>query len=272
MTKGDPMKSFDDDLHRAVGMSDLASLLAAAFRFPEDDSVPKALVDGSFMADWRASWDDACGASSGTEADASFDEQGDDAFAEATFESLRREFSRMFLQPGADTPVWAYESCFLRRAAGIDGVPSLLHTRCANDVEQRMREAGVVPANALTEPVDSVHLELEFLAYLYAQWGEAMRVEAVEGGRDEAAADPIADSAAGDAEKPVPHDQWDSGEWAARIASFADEHALKWLPDFFDQVRAESRIPAYRRLAELGSRFATELAHDARAFAVVERQ
>ena len=111
-----------------------------------------------------------------------------------------------------------------------------------------MAEAGVRPAHARTEPVDSVFLELDFLAHLYARWGETLRLES-EG-------------------EPAPDGS--SEEWASCIASFASDHALKWLPSFMRQVRERSRLAAYRELADLGLFYLEELGKDADVFSAKE--
>lgn len=245
--------SVDGALHRAVGMADMAELLAAAFRFPEDGSLAGALADGSFLTDWRASLSDACGAEA--DEDERLAERCRELFSGADCEALRREYSFLFLTPGIDVPVWPYESCFLHRASGASGVPSLLRTRCALDVEQQMAEAGVASASARTEPVDSVFLEFEFLAFLHARQGEALRRE---GGPADAGGD-------------APDDA-DPALWARRLALFAREHALAWLPRFMDEVKERDRLGAYRAFALLGARYLDELEADARMFEAGEER
>ncbi|HIR01747.1 MAG TPA: molecular chaperone TorD family protein [Candidatus Aveggerthella stercoripullorum] len=264
----------EEGIRRAVGMSDLASLLAAVFRFPEDEKLASALVDGTFLADWQASWEDACG----VPCDAGHVESCRVAFSCIDHAALRREYSRLFLAPGAEVPIWPYESAFLHRKAQRTDVPNLFRTRVTVDVERQMNEARVRPVHARTEPCDSMGTEFEFLAYLYASWGEALRCRAeadnagekVEGspaagsaGREAGGAS-MADSAdeeAGDASAA------DVVLWQRRITSFAREHALAWLPELMDQVIAESRSEEYRCLAALGGGFLAELARDCKRFA-----
>ena len=245
--------SVDEALRRAVGMADMAALLAAAFRFPEDGALAGALADGTFLADWEASLSDACGAA--TDGDEELAKHCRELFSEADCEALRREYSFLFLTPGIDVPVWPYESCFLHRASGASGVPSLFRTRCALDVERQMAEAGVASASARTEPVDSVFLEFEFLAFLHARYGEALRREggsADAGGNASDDADPVL--------------------WAQRIALFAKGHALAWLPRFMDEVKERDRLGAYRAFALLGARYLGELEADARMFEAGEER
>lgn len=236
----------DIRLHRAVGMSDLAALLAEAFRFPKDDRLASALADGSFLDDWNASWVDARGGevidfaeSRDLERSAADDRKA--AFTQSKHDAMKREYSRLFLSPGSEVLIWPYESAFLHRAAGRTESPNLFLTRSTVDVERQMAAVGVRPEHLRTEPCDACATELEFLSFLYAKWGESLRcVEAAE-------------EAAGVESE---------GYWRDRIVDFAKSHALRWMPRFFDSVSAMSRIPQYCHLAGLGAAFMVELEVD----------
>ena len=217
-------EGIDWRLHRAVGLSDLASLLATGFSFP-DGKLAQALSNGAFLDDWRASIVDACGGESA--GDVHLSSRCAAAFAETDEGLLRREYSRLFLAPGVDVPIWPYESPFLHRMVGAQGAPSLFRTRISMDVERCMAAAGVATVDLRREPVDSVFHELEFLAYLHACIGEALRV------------------GNGDAER----------EWRDRLCSFANDHALKWLPAFMQKVAVFSHLEEYRAFARLGARY-----------------
>lgn len=230
-------------------MSDLSSLLAVGFRFPEDESLASGLADGLFLKDWCACWEDAC-------AGKSFDEkmvsECAEVFAHADYAAMRREYSRLFLAPGADVPIWPYESAFRHDAAGKEGVPNLFRTQATVDVERQMANAGVRPKHLRTEPCDSCATEFEFLSYLYARWGEAIRV---------ARSGTESESGSG-----IGSEEGGSSEWAHRIAAFSDDHVLKWIPQFFSQVQDQSRIPEYRFLAKLGECYISELSTDVQRF------
>lgn len=223
------------ELRRAVGLSDMAALLAAGFTFPTAE-LANALADGSFMADWRGSVADALGVFSDASLgpnDEKLHMRCDEAFAAADVDAaaLRREYSRMFLAPGAAVPVWPYESCFRHSALGIEGAPSILNTRVTNDVQRLMHEAGVAPADENREPCDSIFHELEFLAHMHACKAEALRVGNA----------PEADL------------------WSARIVGFTASHVKTWMPSFMRQVSGQSRVAVYGALAELGLRYLVEL-------------
>lgn len=224
-------------------MSDLSSLLAVGFRFPENESLASGLADGAFLKDWRASWEDAC-------AGESFDEEivseCAEVFARADHAAMRREYSRLFLAPGADVPIWPYESAFRHDAAGKEDVPNLFRTQATVDVERQMADAGVRPKHLRTEPCDLCATELEFLSYLYARWGEVIRVAG-------------SDSSTGS-------EEGGPSKWEHRIAAFSRDHVFKWIPQFFSQVQGQSRIPEYRLLAKLGECYVSELSVDVRRF------
>lgn len=225
------MEECDDRaLHRAVGLSDLATLSAAAFEFPGAELVA-ALGDGSFLDDWRASMTDARGVLSAD--DEAFAAACDRAFRgdDACEANMRGEYSRLFLAPGIDVPVWPYESCFRHRESGVQGVPSLFRSPTALAVEQCMHEAGVAAVDEHREPGDSIFRELQFLAYLHAREGEAIRI-------------------GDEAEREV---------WREHIVSFASDHALVWMPAFMEQTAENSLIEPYRFLAGVGVRYLDEL-------------
>lgn len=96
-------------------MSDLASLLATGFSFP-DGKLAQALSNGAFLDDWRASIVDACGGESA--GDVHLSSRCAAAFAETDEGLLRREYSRLFLAPGVDVPIWPYESPFFASYGG----------------------------------------------------------------------------------------------------------------------------------------------------------
>lgn len=239
----------DIDLHRAVGMSDLAALLTEAFRFPKDDRLVDALANGSFLRDWDASWADACGDDPvGVCGSSRSAIEGCEAvFAQANREAMRREYSRLFLSPGSDVPIWPYESAFLHREAGRTDPPNLFLTRSTIDVEKQMAEVGVRPGHLRTEPCDACATELEFLSFLYAKWGESLHCS----------------GAVGEGE-----DFESSDCWKEHIGNFAKSHALNWMPRFFGSVSAMSRVPQYSCLADLGTAFLVELEKDAAMFGV----
>lgn len=231
---------FENELHHAVGMSDLSMLLVEAFSFPKDERLVTALLDGSFSRDWRASWKDvatklgsANSVGKGNLPDPLTPELGE-ALLCANAAELRREYSRLFLTPGMDVPVWLYESAFLHREAGLEDMPILFRSKVTLDVEEKMADAGVRPEHLRTEPCDSCAMELRFLSYLFAMLGGAFSIASL----DESVSNEMALS-----------------EWRQRTDDFIGEHILKWLPAFFDQVGKKAERREYVVFAELGNAF-----------------
>ncbi|MDO4590766.1 MAG: molecular chaperone TorD family protein [Slackia sp.] len=217
-------------LHRAVGLSDMASLCSAAFAFPTPE-LAAALEDGAFLSDWRASLLDACGVVS--DADEELAVSCGEAFRadSASYEALRREYSRMYLTPGGHAPVWIYEGCFRHRASGATGVPALFRSPIALSVSQAMHDAGVAFIDERREPCDSAFREFDFLAYLHAACAEALRV--------------------GDGKALAAHRE--------RLRAFASGHALLWMPSFMDATRDNASTEPYGAFARLGKRYLEEL-------------
>ena len=220
-------------LHHLVGMADLSELLEVAFSLPTPE-LAEGFASEAFQSDWAAAWFDAAG-------EEWIWPEGAD-FGECGFEPLRSEYSRLYLIPGNRVPVWPYENCFIYRAKGRDGVPGLFRSPTLIDVEDRMREAGVLPVDYRTEPADTMFKEFMFLAYLFGKAAEGCEA-ALRAGYEEA---PEADA------------------WEERAADFARAHALAWLPAFMDETAELTRSETYRTLAALGSSYLGLLEEDAR--------
>lgn len=154
--------------------------------------------------------------------------------AEASFDELRREYTRLYLSPGAQVLVFPYESAFIHVESGHEGVPALFRTPITLDVESQMREAGVMPKNARKEPCDSIFQEFEFLSYLYGSLAAAIQQDDV------------------DAEK----------AWQMRIDRFLDSHALRWMPAFMERTIQHSGGSVYGAFAQVSLALLGQLASE----------
>lgn len=199
-----------DNLRRAIGLADCCELIAATWRFP-DEQLCAALRGGSYTADAQSCLED-------TGVDTGVLHQVADSLVH--FEKravgdllalLKREYSLLYMAPGPDVSVWPYEAPFRFVAEGREGVPTLFRAPVTLDVERHMREAGVLPKDARREPSDSVWNEFSFLAYAYGNVASA-----IEGGQAE-----------------------DTQRWRGVVAAFCGQHALRWLPDFAARTDAE---------------------------------
>ena len=158
---------------------------------------------------------------------------------EQLFSSMRKGYSLLYLAPGSKVPVWPYESAFLSTESGSSKRPILFRSRCAIDVEGRMREAGVMPRTANREPCDSIWDELSFMSYLYGCLGKA-----------------LCENCENDAEV-----------WRSRISDFWTSHMAGWMFDFMDKTGvASSRLSfgeEYAALASVGEKLLEVIQSDA---------
>lgn len=230
----------DEKLRRAIGLADMYELMAVAWAFPTVE-LAVSLADGTFANDASAVLGDV--GAVGAEIDDIVSvlrelggRGGDIEGIGERYSAMRKEYSLLFLAPGACVSVFPYESAFRHRAMGASGAPALFRSPVTLDVENQMREAGVTPVDARTEPVDSVWNECTFLSYLLGK-----RAEAIEA-RD------------ADAE----------ARWCDAAMRFWGDHGALWLPAFMEQVRREAAKLAeeaqarpYIALAAFGSAVCT---------------
>ena len=208
-------------LRTHTGLADICELMAAVWRYP-DERIAAALLDGSIAADAHGCLEDAG-------ADLEALERVDRAFAalggtdaHELWERLRLEHSRLFLIAVGRPTVYAYEGPFKHVQAGQEGEPGLFGTISVHAVKDFMRASGVVPADADTEPVDSVWNEFTFLSYLYGCLA-----------RDELA---LAGDGGADGAESCPDGHPEPQVWTERIRGFWDAHVSTWLPAFMDEV------------------------------------
>ncbi len=197
----------ENELRTVVGKADACELLAAAAPFPTEE-LARGLAEGTLAADTRGCLED-CGIAPDEAADAcaAWNELvGCDA--DALLGKLRRAHSLLFMRQGDGVAVWPYESAFRHVVDGKDGEPALFRAPITLAVEGSMRDAGVLPENSRVEPCDSIWSELSFLSYAIGSEAAALTAEDEEG----------------------------AALWRERSERFVGEHALRWLPAFFEAV------------------------------------
>lgn len=209
-----PRMSFPQELD---ALADTFELLSFAFAFPTE-SLAQALVEGSFQADLND-----CLAELGISEQFSLE---DSANAQELFESMRQEYSRLYLSPGKLVVIYPYESAFIFKKNNIDGFPTLINSPTTIAVEKAMAQAGALPQTARTEPVDSVWGECEFMRFLLTQ--------ALAYNLNEASLE----------------NSQDSNDWLVAAQAFFSEHMVQWLPDFMSMTAEHSRSAFYRNLAQ----------------------
>lgn len=212
-----------EDMRKVVGLADGCELMSALKRFPDND-VAAAVASGSVH-------DDAVGCAKDVAAARDDGRAGDiealcegfvcaaDEDAEALGAALRRAWSLLYARQGSGVAIFPYESAFVHVREGLPGAPALFRTALTLRVEKTMRESGVLPKDAETEPCDSAWNEWAFLSFLLGS--EAASLEAED---EEAVA-----------------------LWRGRVADFVRDHAALWLPDFLTRTAEE-----VERLAQAG--------------------
>lgn len=70
-----------------------------------------------------------------------------------------------------------YESAFVHVREGLPGAPALFRTALTLRVEKTMRESGVLPKDAETEPCDSAWNEWAFLSFLLGSEAASLEAE-----------------------------------------------------------------------------------------------
>lgn len=210
------------ELTELYGTADLFALLSAAFAYPSL-AFAQALVDGSYVSDMRSCLLDAGMSTDETDATCdAIEAQAKGKDAESLMHELRIEHTQLYYVPGKYRKIVPYESAFRRRALSPTAKATVFLTKSTHDVEALMRKYNAMPEDARTEPADSIDTELDFLRILYT--GQAAAI--VEDG--------------------------DAAPWVADTRKFLDEHALEWMPGFFDKTIEVTELELYRLFAKLG--------------------
>nr|WP_306559710.1 molecular chaperone TorD family protein [Adlercreutzia rubneri] len=211
------------NMRETIGLADGCELMGALTRFPDSD-LALAVTSGLVR-------DDAIGCARDIVSE-HVDGQGDaveilcEGFGcvgneevDALCSALRRAWSLLYVRQGSGVAVFPYESAFIHVRTGVPGEPALFRSALTLRVERTMRESGVLPKDAETEPCDSVWNEWAFLSFLIGSEAKALR----EGDEESAAL------------------------WRDRSADFVCAHVSQWMSDFFKRTAEE-----VDRLAEAG--------------------
>lgn len=198
----------EENIRRLVGLADCYELLRVMFTYPEE-SLVDGLASGCIAQDVKACLEDA-GAENQeiVRVRSSFERLGC-SDGKSLYAGMCRTYSQWYLAPGANVPAFPYESAFRFVLSGRKGIPTLFRTPVSLEVKELMAEAGVVPADAAREPVDSIWNEFSFLAFLFGSWAAAAFNE---------------DSEA------LQH-------WRQICPRFWDAHGRAWIPEFMAVTR-----------------------------------
>ena len=143
------------------------------------------------------------------------------ASAEALREDLGIEFTRLFMGPGEH--ISPHESIFVE----VDGEAGGLYGAITVKVKKFIETTGLEYDDSFTGLPDHVSAELEFMCKL----GE-FEAEKWSNGDDEGA------------------------RYCLSVQKmFAEEHLLRWIPQFCEQVIARAELPFYREMARITNEF-----------------
>lgn len=143
------------------------------------------------------------------------------AAAETLCEDLGIEFTRLFMGPGEH--ISPHESIFVE----LDGEAGGLYGAITVKVKKFIETTGLVYDDAFTGLPDHVSVELEFMSKL----GEF------------------------EAEKWLNGDDAGARYCLSIQKMFAEEHLLRWIPQFCEQVIARADLPFYREMARITGEF-----------------
>ena len=153
--------------------------------------------------------------------DVDFGRDFEKASSEALCEELGIEFTRLFMGPGEH--ISPHESIFVE----VDGEAGGLYGAITVKVKKFIETTGLIYDDAFTGLPDHVSVELEFMGKL----GEFESEKWADG----------------------------DGEGARYCLSvqkmFAEEHLLRWVPQFCEQVIARADLPFYREMARITNEF-----------------
>ena len=153
--------------------------------------------------------------------DVDFGRDFEKASSEALCEELGIEFTRLFMGPGEH--ISPHESIFVE----VDGEVGGLYGAITVKVKKFIETTGLIYDDAFTGLPDHVSVELEFMGKL----GEFESEKWADG----------------------------DGEGARYCLSvqkmFAEEHLLRWVPQFCEQVIARADLPFYREMARITNEF-----------------
>lgn len=199
---------------KTAALADFYELFGVAFGFPTLE-LAQALADGAFESDYNAIVGEL-----GTSPAFPCADLGN-VSVDRLFSELKREFSRMYLSPGWLRVIYPYESAFIFRKSDEKGMPAMIVTRAAADVEAFMRRAGILPEDYAREPVDRIDKELAVMSAAY------VNQLAASGSGKEAVAK----------------------RWASLACEFRTRHLDTWVSDFMRCTITASRCESYAVLA-----------------------
>jgi anaerobic sulfite reductase subunit A len=154
-----------------------------------------------------------------------------DAELEYVKERLAVDYANLFLAVGKH-PAHPYESVYL-------SAEHLLMQEQRDQVLKIYREHGVDKVEDFPEPEDHVAIELQFMGLLSARITEALKQDDIERAR----------------------------ELLETQTDFLDEHLMKWVPDFCEDILKGAKYEFYRGIAKVTRGYLTMESENIRTLA-----
>lgn len=213
----------EQNVMNAFAISDFYQLLAVSLRLPNNE-LAKAMLEGSYGQDAINILEElSCSQEDLTKVKESLSALSSPEEDTTSFLiRMRREYTRLFDDPKKPA-ISIYETLFLHNPEENNGGVMLFMSPSALDAERCYREAGVRVVKQSAEPADHIATELEFMMYLYAKKGKALREQNAE----------------------------DIARIEKHLKEFEKLHLNKWGQRFFEALQTETKEAAYLAVAQL---------------------
>ena len=167
-------KSLENEIKLAFATSDFYQLLSVSMQFPSE-KFAEAVRQGSYWEDAIAILEDiSCNDEDIHLVDTNIKSLRASKETPELMTELRCEYTRLFNDP--KRPQLAiYESVFSYSPEGNKQKPMLFMSPEAMDAEKCYSHAGIKVEKKFGEPADHMAAELEFMMFLYANKGKALR-------------------------------------------------------------------------------------------------
>lgn len=208
-----------------IAAADLCEFFSTVFRFPSVE-VMDGFVLGSVLADLQSCLQDLDAPKETLTTVEEILKKYRKSDPSCLLVEAKKSYSLLYDMPGKLTRVHIFEGPFCYVHEGGTGSPSNFLSSATLDVEEMMREAGVLPRLNTSRPVDSVYDEFDFLRYLYVNAANALRS----------------------------HNEEASLLCQNRINSFQGKHCARWIPEFMKASQREAGAGLYADIALIAGR------------------
>lgn len=217
-------KTQEQEIKRALALSDMYQLLSIFFHFPTEE-LSEGLLNGTLAEDVLNILQELdINDEKIREISAKLGALPGDLVNKKEFLSeIRQEYTRLFTHPKQPI-IDIYETLFVESNGARNGT-TLFISPAALDAERCYKNAGLVLSKGNQEPADHMATEMEFMMYLYLKKAQAL--------------------------------QEDNHEELKRrneeIGEFVEAHLQKWAKQFFHDCTELSTSNFYKTFGEIGN-------------------